>query len=174
VVTPLVTVFSIAATRCGKVAKQLLGSAHGQVVTSDRWKAYSRFRRRQLCWAHLRDAFLVKLGNDAGSLGDASKETIQLGHDHDGLGLFGGHQESASGRAAGEGLAATDPRILEDFDETESLQVAVGGNALALGFETQAAIGLFLTENTDVADDVFHGVCPCHFTPGRGQKLPDT
>src|SRR5262249_10791914 len=34
VVTPLVTVFRIAATRCGKVAKQLLGSAHGQVVTS--------------------------------------------------------------------------------------------------------------------------------------------
>jgi len=45
-------VFHIAATRCGEVARQLLGSAYGQVVTSDRWKAYNPFRRRQLCWAH--------------------------------------------------------------------------------------------------------------------------
>jgi len=57
VVTPLVTIFHIAATRCGKIAKQLLGSAHGQVVTSDRWKAYNQFRRRQLCWSHLRRDF---------------------------------------------------------------------------------------------------------------------
>jgi len=57
VVTPLVTIFHIAATRCGKVAKQLLGPAHGQVVTSDRWKAYNGFRRRQLCWSHLRRDF---------------------------------------------------------------------------------------------------------------------
>jgi transposase len=54
VVTPLVTVFHIAATRCGKVAGQLLGSAYRQVVTSDRWKAYNGFRRRQYCWSHLR------------------------------------------------------------------------------------------------------------------------
>jgi transposase len=40
VVAPLVTLFHIAATRCGKVAGQLLGSAYWQVVTSDRWKAY--------------------------------------------------------------------------------------------------------------------------------------
>jgi transposase len=39
VVTPLATVFRIAATRCGKVAGGLLGSAYRQVVTSDRWKA---------------------------------------------------------------------------------------------------------------------------------------
>src|SRR5215471_10122019 len=57
VVTSLVTVFHIAATRCGKVAGQLLGSAYRQVVTSDRWKAYSGFRRRQLCWSHLRRDF---------------------------------------------------------------------------------------------------------------------
>jgi transposase len=56
-VTPLVTVFHVAATRCGKVAGQLLGSAYRQVVTSDRWKAYNRFRRRQLCWSHLRRDF---------------------------------------------------------------------------------------------------------------------
>jgi transposase len=57
VVTPLVTVFQIAATRCGKVARAMLGSAHPQVVTSDRWKAYNGFRRRQFCWSHLRRDF---------------------------------------------------------------------------------------------------------------------
>jgi transposase len=57
VVTPLVTVFHIAATRCGKVAGALLGSAYRQVVTSDRWKAYTGFRRRQFCWSHLRRDF---------------------------------------------------------------------------------------------------------------------
>jgi len=57
VVTPLVTVFHIAATRCGKVARALLGSAYRQVVTSDRWKAYNGFRRRQFCWSHLRRDF---------------------------------------------------------------------------------------------------------------------
>jgi transposase len=57
VVTPLVTIFHIAATRCGKVAGELLGSAYRQVVTSDRWKAYNGFRRRQFCWSHLRRDF---------------------------------------------------------------------------------------------------------------------
>jgi transposase len=56
-VTPLVTVFHIAATRCGKVAGELLGPTYRQVVTSDRWKAYSGFRRRQFCWSHLRRDF---------------------------------------------------------------------------------------------------------------------
>jgi transposase len=57
VVTPPVTVFHIAATRRGKVAGQLLGSAYRQVVTSDRWQAYNGFRRRQFCWSHLRRDF---------------------------------------------------------------------------------------------------------------------
>ncbi len=57
VVTPLVTVFHIAATRCGKVARGLLGPAYRQVVTSDRWKSYNGFRRRQFCWSHLRRDF---------------------------------------------------------------------------------------------------------------------
>jgi transposase len=71
VVTPLVTVFHIAATRCGKVAKQLLGPAHGQVVTSDRWKAYNGFRRRQLCWAHLRRDFqaMIDRQNSGAAIG---------------------------------------------------------------------------------------------------------
>jgi len=57
VVTPLVTLFHVAATRCGKVTGRLFGSAYRQVVTSDRWKAYNGFRRRQFCWSHLRRDF---------------------------------------------------------------------------------------------------------------------
>jgi transposase len=66
VVTPLVTVFHIAATRCGKVAGELLGSAYRQVVTSDRWKAYSPFRRRQFCWSHLRRDFQAMIDRQSG------------------------------------------------------------------------------------------------------------
>src|SRR5262249_2948900 len=57
VVSPLVTLFHIAATRCGKVAGGLLGSAYREVITSDRWKAYNGFHRRQFCWSHLRRDF---------------------------------------------------------------------------------------------------------------------
>jgi transposase len=77
VVTPLVTVFHIAATRCGKVARQLLGSANGQVVTSDRWKAYNPFRRRQLCWAHLRRDFQAMVDRQSGGA-DIGKRLIDL------------------------------------------------------------------------------------------------
>jgi transposase len=66
VVTPLVTVFHIAATRCGKVAGGLLGSAYRPVVTSDRWKAYNGFRRRQYCWSHLRRDFQAMIDRQNG------------------------------------------------------------------------------------------------------------
>jgi len=71
VVTPLVTVFHIAATRCGKVAGQLLGSSYRQVVTSDRWKAYNGFRRRQFCWSHLRRDFqaMIDRQNSGAAIG---------------------------------------------------------------------------------------------------------
>src|SRR5919199_139174 len=65
-VTPLVTVFHIAATRCGKVAGALLGSAYRHVVTSDRWKAYNGFRRRQYCWSHLRRDFQAMIDRQNG------------------------------------------------------------------------------------------------------------
>jgi transposase len=66
VVTPLVTVFHIAATRSGKVAGELLGSAYRQVVTSDRWKAYNGFRRRQYCWSHLRRDYQAMIDRQNG------------------------------------------------------------------------------------------------------------
>jgi transposase len=74
VVTPLVTVFHIAASRCGKVAEELLGSAYRQVVTSDRWKAYNGFRRRQFCWSHLRRDFQAMI--DRQNSGTAIGETL--------------------------------------------------------------------------------------------------
>jgi transposase len=77
VVTPLVTIFHIAATRCGKVAKQLLGPAHNQVVTSDRWKAYNGFRRRQFCWAHLRRDFQAMIDRQNGGTA-IGKRLIEL------------------------------------------------------------------------------------------------
>jgi hypothetical protein len=51
VVTLIVTVFQIAATRGDTVAGQLLGSTYGVVVMSDRWKVSNGFRRR-FCWSH--------------------------------------------------------------------------------------------------------------------------
>jgi transposase len=57
VVTPLVSIFRIAGSRSGQVIRELLGSGYRPVVTSDRWKAYNQFRRRQLCWSHLRRDF---------------------------------------------------------------------------------------------------------------------
>jgi transposase len=66
VVTPLVTVFHIAATRSGKVAGALLGSAYRHVVTTDRWKAYNGFRRRQYCWSHLRRDFQAMIDRHNG------------------------------------------------------------------------------------------------------------
>jgi len=73
VVTPLVTVFHIAATRCGKVAGALLGSAYRHVATTDRWKAYNGFRRRQYCWSHLRRDFqaMVDRQNSGAAIGKA-------------------------------------------------------------------------------------------------------
>src|SRR5262245_9826133 len=77
VVTPLVTVFHIAATRCGKVAGRLLGSTYRQVVTSDRWKAYNGFRRRQFCWSHLRRDFQAMIDRQNGGTG-GGKELLDL------------------------------------------------------------------------------------------------
>jgi transposase len=58
-VTKLATVFTIAGSRAGAVAKALLGSKPDQVVTSDRFSAYEWITAcwRQVCWAHLRRDF---------------------------------------------------------------------------------------------------------------------
>ncbi len=72
-VTPLFTVFTIAKNRSGVVAKALLGSEDGQVVTSDRFSAYDWIMAwwRQICWAHLRRDFqaMIDRGGDGEPVG---------------------------------------------------------------------------------------------------------
>lgn len=58
--TPLVTFFEIALTRCTCAAQNLLGENFGGILNSDRHGAYNwvDLERRQLCWAHLRREFI--------------------------------------------------------------------------------------------------------------------
>jgi transposase len=55
VVTRAVTVFTIALSRAGSVARGLVDPSAGQVITTDRYKGYLwlPLRQRQVCWAHL-------------------------------------------------------------------------------------------------------------------------
>jgi transposase len=55
VVTRAVTVFTIALSRAGSVARGLVDPSAGQVITTDRYKGYLwlPLRQRQICWAHL-------------------------------------------------------------------------------------------------------------------------
>ncbi len=55
VVTTVVTVFHIAASRSGASARQLLGDEYDGVVGTDRYSGYSWLdpSQRQLCWSHL-------------------------------------------------------------------------------------------------------------------------
>ncbi|GAX45563.1 transposase, unclassified family protein [Tolypothrix sp. NIES-4075] len=59
-VTPLVTFFEIALTRCTSAAKNLLGENFAGILNSDRYGAYNwvDINRRQLCWAHLKREFI--------------------------------------------------------------------------------------------------------------------
>src|SRR5262245_59535274 len=55
VVTAFVTVFHIAASRSGAIARQLLGEDYVGVVGTDRASAYNWLDpvQRQICWSHL-------------------------------------------------------------------------------------------------------------------------
>jgi transposase len=55
VVTTLVTVFHIASSRSGAIARQLLGETYDGVVGTDRASAYNWLdpTQRQICWSHL-------------------------------------------------------------------------------------------------------------------------
>lgn len=66
-VTPLVTFFEIALTRCTQAAQNLLGENFGGMLNSDRHGAYNwvDLERRQLCWAHLRREF-IKISERSG------------------------------------------------------------------------------------------------------------
>jgi transposase len=74
-VTPLFTVFTIARTRSGDVARAVLGSEDGQVVGSDRFSAYEWImaRWRQICWAHLRRDFQAMIDRGGGGVTTGSR-----------------------------------------------------------------------------------------------------
>jgi hypothetical protein len=59
-VTPLVTFFEMALTRCTQAAQHLLDENFAGILNSDRYGAYNWVdtARRQLCWAHLRREFI--------------------------------------------------------------------------------------------------------------------
>lgn len=59
-VTPLVTFFEIALSRCSDAARNLLGENFSGILNSDRYAAYNwvGLEQRQLCWAHLKREFI--------------------------------------------------------------------------------------------------------------------
>ncbi|MBV8074925.1 MAG: IS66 family transposase [Planctomycetaceae bacterium] len=69
--TPLVTVFTIAATRCGGVARQILGEVARRVIVSERFPSSGWIELRQSCWAHLRREFqaMIDRGGEAAEVG---------------------------------------------------------------------------------------------------------
>jgi len=80
VVAPLLTVFTIAASRGSGVLKRLLGTDFAGAVTSDRWSAYTWLppEQRQVCWAHLVRDFraLLEWGPKARALAEEALAVI--------------------------------------------------------------------------------------------------
>jgi hypothetical protein len=57
--TPLISYFQVSLSRCQSAAKDLLGENFGGILSSDRYGGYNwvDWKRRQLCWAHLKREF---------------------------------------------------------------------------------------------------------------------
>jgi transposase len=74
VVTPLVTVFRVALSRAGQVAKELLGEDSNGIVGSDRCSAYNWIpvELRQVCWSHLLRDFqkILERGGQSALIGE--------------------------------------------------------------------------------------------------------
>jgi transposase len=70
-VTASFTLFRVAFSRGRVVVTDLLGAAYANVLTTDRWSAYTGIERRQVCWAHLRRDFqaLIDRGGAAKRIG---------------------------------------------------------------------------------------------------------
>jgi transposase len=77
-VTPLVTFFEIALTRCTVAAKNLWRENFGGILTSDRHGAYNwvDIERRQLCWAHLKREF-IKISERPGVCQEVGTRLVQ-------------------------------------------------------------------------------------------------
>ena len=78
-VANLFTLFHVATSRGRRVVEELLGPGYAHVLTTDRWGAYNRVGRRQLCWAHLRRDFQALI--DRGGAGKAAGEDLLLASD---------------------------------------------------------------------------------------------
>lgn len=77
-VTPLVSFFEIALTRCSEAAKNLLGRNFAGILNSDRHASYNwvDIGRRQLCWAHLRREF-IKISERTGVSGELGAALVK-------------------------------------------------------------------------------------------------
>jgi len=71
VVTPQVTLFRIASSRSGQIARELLGEDYGGVAGTDRCSAYTWLTYRQYCWSHLLRDFqkILERGGDSYPVG---------------------------------------------------------------------------------------------------------
>lgn len=77
-VTPLVTFFEIALSRCSDAARNLLGDSFSGILNSDRYAAYNwvGLEQRQLCWAHLKREF-IKISERSGVSGDIGNALVK-------------------------------------------------------------------------------------------------
>lgn len=76
--TPLVTFFAIALSRCTQAAQHLLGENFQGILNSDRHGAYNwvDLERRQLCWAHRRREF-IKIAERSGASAQLGEALVQ-------------------------------------------------------------------------------------------------
>ncbi len=77
-VTPLVTFFEIALSRCSDAARNLLGENFSGILNSDRYAAYTwvGLEQRQLCWAHLKREF-IKISERPGVSSDIGNALVK-------------------------------------------------------------------------------------------------
>jgi transposase len=71
VVTAQVTLFRIAPSRSGQIARELLGDHYDGVAGTDRCSAYTWLKHRQYCWSHLLRDFqkILERGGDSYPIG---------------------------------------------------------------------------------------------------------
>jgi transposase len=71
VVTPRATLFRIAPSRSGQIARELLGEHYDGVAGTDRCSSYTWLKRRQYCWSHLLRDFqkILERGGDSYRIG---------------------------------------------------------------------------------------------------------
>ena len=121
-VTPLVTVFLQGLSRSTAAAIELLGSAFGGIVVSDRFSAYNHLpvMQRQLCWAHLiRD--LVAIAERPGASAEFGAQLLGLQQQ-----LFGHWHRYKEGKIDWPALQQSCRPIRQTFETTLQRVVELG------------------------------------------------